>query len=404
MTAPVTTPTPTKPAVTAGIGQMLTSNMRQSGILIAFVVVFAAASIASPNFLSPGNITNIVLQYSYILILAMGMLLVIVAAQIDLSVGSVVALTGAVAAVVVIKYQMPWWMGVLAALAVGLLVGIWHGFWVAFVGIPGFIVTLGGMLIFRGLTYQVLNSISLSPFGGTYYEIANGFQNGLFGGYGIDVFTLVVFGVGAVVFGYLQWRTRQGRIAYQQTVEAMPLFIGKLAVVAAIIMWLGYQFATSRGLPNVLVLVLALFVVYSVVSQRSVFGRHVYAIGGNLNAAQLSGVRVRRVNFWIFVNMGVLAAVAGIVYSSRMNAAQPNAGSGVELDAIAACFIGGASTTGGIGRVGGAMIGGLLMAVISNIMSLLGLPMQLQSVVKGVVLLLAVAFDQWNRRRAEVTA
>ena len=404
MTAPVTTPTPTKPAVTAGIGEMLTRNMRQSGILIAFVVVFAAASIANPNFLSPGNITNIVLQYSYILILAMGMLLVIVAAQIDLSVGSVVALTGAVAAVVVIKYQMPWWLGVLAALAVGLLVGIWHGFWVAFVGIPGFIVTLGGMLIFRGLTYQVLNSISLSPFGGTYYEIANGFQNGLFGGYGIDVFTLVVFGVGAVVFGYLQWRTRQGRIAYQQTVEAMPLFIGKLAVVAAIIMWLGYQFATSRGLPNVLVLVLALFVVYSVVSQRSVFGRHVYAIGGNLNAAQLSGVRVRRVNFWIFVNMGVLAAVAGIVYSSRMNAAQPNAGSGVELDAIAACFIGGASTTGGIGRVGGAMIGGLLMAVISNIMSLLGLPMQLQSVVKGVVLLLAVAFDQWNRRRAEVTA
>ena len=404
MTAPVTTPTPTDAPVVAGFGEMLTRNMRQSGILIAFVVVFAAAAIASPNFLSPGNITNIVLQYSYILILAMGMLLVIVAAQIDLSVGSVVALTGAVAAVVVIKYQMPWWIGVLAALAVGLLVGIWHGFWVAFVGIPGFIVPLGGMLIFRGLTFQVLNSVSLSPFGGTYYEIANGFQNGLFGGYGIDVFTLVVFGVGAVVFGYLQWRTRQGRIAYQQTVEAMPLFIGKLAVVAAIIMWLGYQFATSRGLPNVLVLVLALFVVYSVVSQRSVFGRHVYAIGGNLNAAQLSGVRVRRVNFWIFVNMGVLAAVAGIVYSSRMNAAQPNAGSGVELDAIAACFIGGASTTGGIGRVGGAMIGGLLMAVISNIMSLLGLPMQLQSVVKGVVLLLAVAFDQWNRRRAEVTA
>ena len=404
MTAPVTTPTPAKPAVTAGIGEMLTRNMRQSGILIAFVVVFAAASLANPNFLSPGNITNIVLQYSYILILAMGMLLVIVAAQIDLSVGSVVALTGAVAAVVVIKYQMPWWLGVLAALLVGLLVGIWHGFWVAFVGIPGFIVTLGGMLIFRGLTYQVLNSISLSPFGGTYYEIANGFQNGLFGGYGIDIFTLVVFGIGAVAFGYLQWRTRQGRIAYAQTVESMPLFIGKLVLMAGIIMWLGWVLASSRGLPNVLVLVLGLFVIYTVVSQRSVFGRHVYAIGGNLNAAQLSGVRVRRVNFWIFVNMGVLAAVAGIVYSSRMNAAQPGAGNGVELDAIAACFIGGASTTGGIGRVGGAMIGGLLMAVISNIMSLLGLPMQLQSVVKGVVLLLAVAFDQWNRRRAEVTA
>ncbi|MGC4152055.1 MAG: sugar ABC transporter permease [Propionicimonas sp.] len=388
----------------AGLRELLTRNMRQSGILIAFVVVVVAASIASPNFLSPGNITNLVLQYSYILILAMGMLLVIVAAQIDLSVGSVVALTGAVSAVVVIKYQFPWWTGVLAALVVGLLVGIWQGFWVAFVGIPGFIVTLGGMLIFRGLTYQVLNSISLSPFGGVYYEIANGFQNGLFGGYGIDVFTLVVFGLGTVIYAYLQWRARQGRIAYQQTVETTPIFIAKLVLMAAIIMWLGWQFASSRGLPNVLVLVLALFVVYTVVSQRSVFGRHVYAIGGNLNAAQLSGVRVRRVNFWIFVNMGVLASVAGIVYSSRMNAAQPGAGNMFELDAIAACFIGGASTTGGIGRVGGAMIGGLLMAVISNIMSLLGLPMQLQSVVKGVVLLLAVAFDLWNRRRAEVTA
>lgn len=388
----------------AGLRDLLTRNMRQSGILIAFVVVVLAASIASPNFLSPGNITNVVLQYSYILILAMGMLLVIVAAQIDLSVGSVVALAGAVAAIVVIKYQYPWWAGVLAALVVGLLVGIWQGFWVAFVGIPGFIVTLGGMLIFRGLTYQVLNSISLSPFGGTYYNIANGFQNGLLGGYGVDVFTLVVFGLGTAIYAYLQWRARRGRIAYQQTVEATPLFIARLVLMGAIIMWLGWQFASSRGLPNVLVLVLALFVIYSVISQRSVFGRHVYAIGGNLNAAQLSGVRVRRVNFWIFVNMGLLAAVAGIVYSSRMNAAQPGAGSGVELDAIAACFIGGASTTGGIGRVGGAMIGGLLMAVISNTMSLLGWEMQWQNVVRGIVLLIAVAFDLWNRRRAEVAA
>lgn len=394
---------PAKPA-TVGIRELLTRNLRQSGILIAFVAVFLAASIASPNFLSPGNISNIVQQYSYILILAMGMLLVIVAAQIDLSVGSVVALTGAVAAVVVIKWGMPWYVGILAALAVGLLVGVWHGFWVAFVGIPGFIVTLGGMLIFRGLTYQVLNSISLSPFGGPYYEINNGFQNGLLGGNGIDVFTMLVFAIGALVFAYMQWRTRQGRVAYQQSVESLPLFIGKLVLIAIVIMWLGFELASHRGLPNVLVLVLVLFVIYTVLSQRSVFGRHVYAIGGNLNAAQLSGVRVRRINFWIFVNMGLLSAVAGIVYSSRMNAAQPGAGNGLELDAIAACFIGGASTTGGIGRVGGAMIGGLLMAVISNIMSLLGWPMQLQSVAKGIVLLLAVAFDLWNRRRSEVAA
>lgn len=389
---------------TAGIRELVAKNVRQSGILIAFIVVVGASALLNPNFLSPGNLTNLVLQYSYILILALGMLLVIVAAQIDLSVGSVVALTGAVAAVLVIKQGMPWWVGVLAALLVGLLVGMWQGFWVAYVGIPGFIVTLAGMLIFRGLTYLVLNSISLSPFGGTYYEIANGFQNGLLGGYGVDNFTLVVFALAAIAFVYLQWRNRLGRISYNQEVESVTLFIVKHVAIVAVLMWFAYQLASSRGLPNVLVLLAVLIIIYTLVSQKTVFGRHVYAIGGNLNAARLSGVRVRRINFWVFVNMGLLAAVAGIVYSSRMNAAQPNAGDGVELDAIAACFIGGASTTGGIGRVGGAMIGGLIMAVMSNIMQLMGVAQPWQKVARGLVLLLAVAFDLWNRRRSEVAA
>jgi len=303
--------------------------------------------------------------------------------------------------VLIIKHDAPWWVGVLAALATGLLVGAWQGFWVAFVGIPGFIVTLAGMLLFRGLTLRVLENISLSPFGGTYYEIANGFQNGLFGGYGVDVFTLVVFGLAVVGYAVSQLRTRQGRLHYQQLVESMPLFIAKIVVVGAVVMWFGYQLAKSRGLPNILILLAVLILTYSLVTQRSVFGRHIYAIGGNLNAAQLSGVKVRRVNFWIFVNMGFLASVAGVVYSSRMNAAQPAAGTGVELDAIAACFIGGASTTGGIGRVTGAMIGGLIMAVMSNGMQLMGVPQSIQSVVKGLVLLLAVAFDIYNKRRAE---
>lgn len=391
-------------APSAGFVELLTRNLRQSGILIAFIVVFAVAAILNPSFLSGGNITNLVLQYSYILILAMGMLLVIVSAQIDLSVGSVVALAGAVAAVIVIKGGQPWFVGVLAALGVGLLAGAWQGFWVAFVGIPGFIVSLAGMLLFRGITYLVLNSISLSPFGGVYYEIANGFQNGLFGGYGLDNFTMVVFAVAGLAFGYLQWRTRQGRISYKQSVESMPLFIAKLVLIFAVLMWFGFQLATNRGLPNILVLLAILMVTYTLVSQKTVFGRHIYAIGGNLNAAKLSGVRVRRINFWVFVNMGLLASVAGIVYSSRMNAAQPNAGDGVELDAIAACFIGGASTTGGIGRIGGAMIGGMIMAVMSNIMQLMGWPQPTQKVARGLVLLLAVAFDLWNRRRSEAAA
>ncbi|KGM16568.1 multiple monosaccharide ABC transporter permease [Actinotalea fermentans] len=383
------------------LASALTGNLRQSGIFLAFAAIVLIFSLAHDQFLSPSNLTNIVLQYSYILILAIGMLIVIVAGHIDLSVGSVVALTGAVAATLVIREGQPWWVGVLAALAVGFLVGAWHGFWVARVGIPAFIVTLAGLLIFRGLTFLTLSSISLSPFGGTYYQIANGFQNGLFGGYGVDVFTLVVFGAAVAVYAWTAWRSRRARQRYQQQVEAFWWFVAKIVVVAAVVMWFAYQLASSRGLPNVLVLLGVLIVIYTLVTQRSVFGRHVYAIGGNLNAAQLSGVKVKKVNFWIFVNMGVLSSVAGIVFSSRMNGAQPSAGNSFELDAIAACFVGGAAVTGGVGRVTGAMIGGLIMAVMSNGMQLLGVETAWQQVVKGMVLLLAVAFDVFNKRRAE---
>ncbi|MCG2799202.1 MAG: sugar ABC transporter permease, partial [Cellulomonas sp.] len=302
---------------------------------------------------------------------------------------------------VVVKQGNPWWAGVLAALVVGLLVGAWQGFWVAYVGVPAFIVTLAGMLLFRGLTQLVLSNISLSPFPPEYQKIAGGFfLNGVLGGNGYDVFTLVIAAVAIVGFAYSQFRSRQGRLRYQQAVEAMPLFIAKIVVVALVVMAFAYRLASSRGLPIVLIIMAVLIMTYSVVTTKTVFGRHVYAIGGNLNAAQLSGVKVKKVNFWIFVNMGLLAAVAGIVYSSRSNSAQPGAGNMFELDAIAACFIGGASVSGGIGRVGGAMVGGLVMAVMSNGMQLLGYSQSIQLVVKGLVLLLAVAFDIYNKRRA----
>ncbi len=379
---------------------LATRNLRQSGILVAFIAIVAFFAILNPTFLSPGNLTNIVLQYSYILILAIGMVIVIIAGHIDLSVGSVVALTGATAAVIVIRGQQPWWVGVLAAIAVGLLVGAWQGFWVAYVGIPAFIVTLAGMLLFRGLTFIVLSNVSLSPFGGTYYSIANGFINGLLGGYGVDVFTLAIFAIGVVGYAVWQVRSRRSKLAHQQSVESLGWFIAKIAIIAVVVMWFGYQLSISRGLPFVLIILAILIIAYSVITQKSVFGRHVYAIGGNLHAALLSGVNVRRVNFWIFVNMGLLAGIAGVVFSSRTNGAQPGAGNMFELDAIAACFIGGAAVTGGIGRVGGAIVGGLIMAVMSNGMQLMGLDQATQQVVKGLVLLIAVAFDVWNKRRA----
>lgn len=388
----------------AGLKEIFTKNLRTSGIYIAFVAIVGLFTILTDGMLlNPGNLTNIVLQYSYILILAIGMVIVIIGGHIDLSVGSVVALTGATSAILVIKHGQPWWVGVLAAIAVGLVVGVWQGFWVAYIGIPAFIVTLAGMLLFRGMTLQVLDNISLSPFPAEYQKIAGGFLNGYLGGNGFDVFTLVVAGIALLGFAVSQFRTRQGRIHYKQTVEAMPLFVARLVLVSAVVMAFAYQLSKSRGLPIVLIILGVLIIAYSIITTKTVFGRHVYAIGGNLSAAQLSGVKVKQVNFWIFVNMGFLSAIAGIVYSSRSNGAQPAAGNMFELDAIAAAFIGGASTTGGVGRVTGAMIGALIMAVMSNGMALMGIDQSVQQMVKGLVLLLAVAFDIFNKRRAGAT-
>ena len=386
---------------TSDLRALLTRNLRQSGIYIAFVAIVALFAVLTNGVsLSPGNITNIVLQYSYILVLAIGMVIVIIAGHIDLSVGSVVALTGAVSAVLVIQQGLPWWVGMLAALGVGLVVGAWHGFWVAYVGIPAFIVTLAGMLLFRGLTLRVLDNISLSPFSSEYQQVASGFLNGLLGGDGFDAFTLLIGAIAVAGYGVSGFRTRLARITYMQPVESFPLFVARVALVGAVVMAFAWQLAHARGLPVVLIILAVLVLAYGVITRRTVFGRQVYAIGGNLAAATLSGVKVRAVNFWIFVNMGFLSAVAGIIYSSRSNGAQPAAGNMFELDAIAAAFIGGAAVTGGVGTVVGAMVGGLIMAVMSNGMQLMGIDQSIQSVVKGLVLLLAVAFDIYNKRRA----
>jgi putative multiple sugar transport system permease protein len=386
---------------TSNIRELLTRNLRQSGIYVAFVAIIALFAILTDGVsLSPINITNIILQYSYILVLAIGMVIVIIAGHIDLSVGSVVALTGAISAVLVIQQGMPWWAGILAALAAGLVIGAWQGFWVAYVGIPAFIVTLAGMLLFRGLTQQVLGNISLSPFPAEYQLVATGFINGLLGGPGYDIFTLLIGAIGVAGYAVSGFRTRLARITYQQPVESFPLFVARIVLVGLVVMYFAWQLANARGLPVVLIILGALVLAYGVVTRRSVFGRQVYAIGGNLSAATLSGVKVRAVNFWIFVNMGVLSAVAGIIFSSRSNGAQPGAGNMFELDAIAAAFIGGAAVTGGVGTVVGAVVGGLIMATMSNGMQLMGIEQPIQSVVKGIVLLLAVAFDIYNKRRA----
>ncbi|MDG9676610.1 multiple monosaccharide ABC transporter permease [Micromonospora sp. DH14] len=400
-TPPDSTPTTALHSGTNDLRSLVLNNLRQSGIYVALVVIVALFAVLTDGvLLSPGNITNIVLQYSYILVLAIGMVILIIGGHIDLSVGSVVALTGAVSAVLVIQQGHPWWIGVVAALVVGVAVGAWHGFWVAYAGIPAFIVTLAGMLLFRGLTLRVLDNISLSPFPSEYQQVAAGFLNGLLGGEGFDAFTLLIGAIAVAGYAVSGFRTRVARIRYQQPVESFPLFVARVVLVGAVLMYFAWQLAHARGLPIVLIILAVLVLVYGLLTRRTVFGRQVYAIGGNLSAAALSGVKVRTVNFWMFVNMGFLAAVAGVIYSSRSNGAQPAAGNMFELDAIAAAFIGGAAVTGGVGTVVGAMVGGLIMAVMSNGMQLMGIDQSTQSVVKGLVLLVAVAFDVYNKRRA----
>lgn len=388
-------------STTSTIKELLTRNLRESGIVVAFIAIVVLFSVLTDGtMLTPRNLTNIVLQYSYILVLAIGMVMVIIGGHIDLSVGSIAALAGATAAVIVIQNGLPWWLGVIAAIFVGILAGAWQGAWVAFVGIPAFIVTLAGLLLFRGMTLRVLDNISLSPFPSAYQKIATGFQNGLLGGPGYDVFTLVVFGLGVAAYVWTQLRARQSAQSYNHDVAPMAAFITKLVAIGAAVMWFGWQLAHDRGLPNVLIILGALVIIYSLVMRRTVFGRNVYAIGGNLKAAELSGVKTKWVSFGLMLNMGLLSGVAGVLYSSRTNGAQPSAGALFELDAIAAAFIGGAAVTGGVGKVTGAIVGGLIMAAMSNGMQLMGIDQSTQQIVKGIVLLLAVGFDVWNKKRS----
>jgi putative multiple sugar transport system permease protein len=382
-------------------------NLRQSGIYVAFALIVVLFTVLTDGaLLQPGNISNIVVQNSYVLILAIGMILVIISGHIDLSVGSVVAVTGAICAVLTVQWGLPWWLAVLATLGAGALIGAAQGYWIAYFGIPAFIVTLGGMLVFRALTLTVLGNQGIGPFPDEIRTLANGFTGGYLGNVGLgplggaDLVSLILGVLVVAGFAAVQWRTRRARLGYGQTVDPFPLFVTKILVAAVVVLFVVVQLARFRNLPWVLVLLAVLVLAYSLMASRSVFGRHIYAVGGNLQAATLSGVRVKPVTFWVFVNMGVLAALAGVIFAGRLNQAGPTAGNAFELDAIAAAFIGGAAVQGGVGKVIGAITGGLIMGVINNGMSLIGAPSERVMLVKGLVLLAAVAYDVWTKRRA----
>jgi len=384
-------------AVTDYLGK----NVRQYGIwgaLVAIVILFEI--LTNGLLLMPNNVASLVQQNAYVMILAIGMVMVIVAGHIDLSVGSVVAFIGGLVAIMMDKWGLPWLVAVLLGLVVGAVVGAWQGYWVAYVGIPAFIVTLAGMLIFRGLAI-VLVGTTIAGLPPGFNKISNGYLPNTFGFMsGRDVVTVAIGVLALAGLVYSQARARRTLRKHDLAVEPFPAFVGKLVLFALLLGYITYLLSGSNGMPIVLIIVGVLIVAYTFVLGRTVFGRHIYAIGGNLNAAIMSGVNTRRVNFGVFVNIGVLAAVAAIVTTSRAGAAVAAAGDSYELDAIAACFIGGTAVTGGVGKVSGAMIGALIMGVLNMGLSIMSVDPSWQKAIKGLVLLLAVAFDLLNKRRA----
>ncbi len=377
------------------------SDLGRNGIFIALIVVVVLfAFLTDGILLRPQNISNLIVQNGYILVLAIGMVMVIIAGHIDLSVGSVAAFVGACSGVFAVNWGMPWWLAVILSLAIGAAVGVWQGFWIAFVGIPAFIVTLAGMLIFRGLALVVLGNANIGSFPDEYRALGNGFLSDLFGEFELDPLTLGVGALAIIALVIQQVRTRRGRQKYDQEVEPIIWFVTKLVLISAAIGLFAYALAQYKGIPVTLIILAVLVFIYGIVMNRTVFGRHIYAIGGNRHAAELSGIKTRRVDFWLFVNMGTLAALAGLIFTARLNLAGPKAGDGFELEAISAAFIGGAAVQGGVGTIGGAIIGGLIIGVLNNGMSIMGIGIEWQQAVKGLVLLLAVAFDVYNKRRS----
>ena len=376
------------------------NNIREYGMLIALIAVMLFFQFQTGGILfKPVNITNLVLQNSYVITMALGMLLIIVSGWIDLSVGSVVAMVGALAGVLMVRYHVDWAVTVVICLLVGAVIGAFQGYWVAYLKIPAFIVTLAGMLIFRGLTFVLLQGESIGPFPVGFQKISSGFIPDIFNYPGFHMTTIVIGIVFSAVLIILDIRARKNQQKYDFEVTPLLFFVIKNIAITSVVMGLCYLMASYKGLPNVLILLFVLIAGYAFITNTTTLGRRIYAMGGNEKAARLSGVNTPRLLFYTFVNMGVLAALAGLIVAARLNSATPNAGDGMELDVIAACFIGGASASGGIGTVIGAVVGAFMIGVLNNGMSIVGLGIDWQKVVKGLVLLAAVLFDVYNKNK-----
>ena len=399
--------------------------LKRNTLLIALILVMilfeiAIQSTGHGSLFSPSNFTNIIYQNSYVIILAVGMLFLIIGCgNIDLSVGSIVALVGAVAGVLMVNNECNIYMSMALCLLLGIVIGAWHGFWIAYIRIPSFIVTLAGMLLFRGLALIVLDGITINPFPADYLTMFTSYFPSFDAGYfqqqlasGLSraevragmsaiVFSKTMTVTAIIVIAYLVGiiYSRVSKIKKGYEVEPLYAFLFQHVLALAAIIASCVLLGENKGIPVILILIAVVVIVYAFIANKTVVGRRIYALGGNEKAAKLSGVNTSRLLFLSYVNMGLLAAVAALVCVARFNSASPMAGTGYELDAIGACFIGGASAYGGVGTVGGAVIGAIFMGVLNNGMSILGIDANWQKAVKGLVLLAAVVTDVMSKKR-----
>jgi putative multiple sugar transport system permease protein len=375
-------------------GRLAMAQLRDYGLVFALALITLFFEYATGGVLfQPLNLTNLILQNSYVVVMALGMLLVIVAGHIDLSIGSVVGFVGALAALLMVRFGLDPLTATVLCLAVGAAIGGIQGYFVAYLGIPSFIVTLAGMLVFRGLTLALLQGASIGPFPEVFQLLAKGFLANFAGPW---TALLIALALSLILIG-LNGRRRAARLRNGGQAESWAAFIFRNGMATIVILAFAYQMSAYRGLPNVLLVMFALVMLYRFVTTRTTIGRRIYALGGNIKAARLSGIKTERLTFLTFANMGALAGLAGMIFAARLNTATPKAGVGFELDVIAACFIGGASAAGGIGKVSGVVIGAFIIGVMNNGMSILGIGVDYQQVIKGIVLLAAVCLDVYNK-------
>ncbi len=381
------------------------SNIRDYALLLSLLVIMVFFQFTTNGTLfKPVNMTNLILQNSYIVIMALGMLLVIVAGHIDLSVGSVSGFIGAVAAVLMVTYKVDIITSVIVCIALGGIIGGAQGYFTAYYKIPAFIVTLAGMLIFKGLALTVLGGASVGPFPKAFQLLSSGYVPDIFNipmfGSPFNLLALVIGALVTALIIYFNFKERRDQQAHGLAEEPDIIFMGRNLLITAAFLGFTFLMARYKGLPNVLVVMFALIALFVFVTTRTTFGRRIYAMGGNEKAAKLSGINTERMTLMIFVIMGALAALAGLVFAARLNVATPKAGAGFELEVIAACFIGGAAVTGGVGKIIGAGIGAFIIGVMNNGMSIMGIGIDWQFVIKGAVLMLAVFLDVYFKNKA----